>query len=97
MNLSWSPGRTAVSHDVYLGDNFDDVEAGTEDTFQGNQTATYFAVGSTRFSYLVPGVTYYWRVDEVEADETANGTADIWWILEGQDYPRLWWELIAEN
>ena len=26
-------------------------------------------------------------------DETANGTDDIWWILEGQDYPRLWWEL----
>jgi hypothetical protein len=26
--------------------------------------------------------------------ETANGTEDIWWILEGKDYPRLWWELI---
>ena len=25
-------------------------------------------------------------------DEIANGTDDIWWILEGQDYPRLWWE-----
>jgi len=24
--------------------------------------------------------------------ETINGTDDIWWILEGQDYPRLWWE-----
>jgi hypothetical protein len=24
--------------------------------------------------------------------ETANGTDDIWWILEGQDYPRLCWE-----
>jgi len=29
--------------------------------------------------------------------ETANGTGDIWWINEGQDYPRLWWELIPEN
>ena len=27
-------------------------------------------------------------------DETANGTEDIWWILEGRDYPRLWWELV---
>jgi hypothetical protein len=27
--------------------------------------------------------------------ETESGTEDIWWILEGQDYPRLWWE--AEN
>ncbi len=25
--------------------------------------------------------------------ETANGTEDIWWIDEGKDYPRLWWEL----
>jgi hypothetical protein len=25
-------------------------------------------------------------------DETDNGTDDIWWILEGQDYPRLMWE-----
>ena len=30
-------------------------------------------------------------------DETANGTDDIWWILEGQDYPRLWWELPADR
>jgi hypothetical protein len=28
--------------------------------------------------------------------ETANGTEDIWWILEGKDYPRLWWEKEAE-
>jgi len=26
------------------------------------------------------------------AGEMANGTGDIWWILEGKDYPRLWWE-----
>jgi len=25
-------------------------------------------------------------------DETENGVEDIWWIDEGQDYPRLWWE-----
>jgi len=25
-------------------------------------------------------------------NETANGTEDIWWILNGQDYPALWWE-----
>ena len=24
--------------------------------------------------------------------EKANGTEDIWWINEGKDYPRLWWE-----
>jgi len=25
-------------------------------------------------------------------DETENGTENIWWIDEGNDYPRLWWE-----
>jgi hypothetical protein len=29
--------------------------------------------------------------------ETANGTEDIWWILEGQDYPRLSWQLPADD
>jgi predicted outer membrane repeat protein len=31
------------------------------------------------------------------ADETTNGTEDIWWILEGQDYPRLWWESTEDH
>ena len=30
----------------------------------------------------------------VIVDETANGTDNIWWILEGRDYPRLWWQPI---
>jgi hypothetical protein len=29
--------------------------------------------------------------------ETKNGTADIWWIDEGKDYPRLWWKLTPEK
>jgi hypothetical protein len=28
--------------------------------------------------------------------ETANGTEDLWWIDEGRDYPRLWWERADE-
>ncbi len=79
VNLSWKPGGLAVSHDVYFGDNFDDVEAGTEDTFQGNQTATYFAVGSFRSPYLVPGTTYYWRVDEVnDTEPNSPWKGDVW-------------------
>ena len=69
VNIFWRPGGHAVSHDVYFGDNFDDVNAGTGDTFQGNQTATRFRVGSSRrYPYLpdlVAGTTYYWRIDEV--------------------------------
>ena len=29
--------------------------------------------------------------------KTQNGTEDIWWILEGQSYPRPWWELAEDN
>jgi hypothetical protein len=79
VTISWLPGPFALSHDVYFGDNFDDVEAGTEDTFQGNQAATYFAVGSARSFYLVPGVTYYWRVDEVnDTEPNSPWKGDVW-------------------
>jgi hypothetical protein len=30
-------------------------------------------------------------------DETEKATDDIWWILEGQDYPRLWWESVEST
>jgi len=30
-------------------------------------------------------------------DESVNGAEDIWRILEGQDYPRLWWETAEEE
>ena len=30
-------------------------------------------------------------------DEADNGTDDIWWILEGQGYPRLWRERGEES
>ena len=30
-------------------------------------------------------------------NEVDNGTEDIWWILEGRDYPRLTWELIEDG
>jgi hypothetical protein len=70
--LSWSPGDFAVSHDIYFGENFEDVNNGTEDTFQGNQEETAFIVGFVGFPYpdgLVPGTTYYWRIDEVNDNE----------------------------
>jgi hypothetical protein len=72
VNLSWRPGDFAVSHDVYLGENFDDVNDGAAETFQGNQAATFFVAGFPGFAYpdgLVPGVTYYWRIDEVNDTE----------------------------
>jgi hypothetical protein len=28
--------------------------------------------------------------------ETTNGTEDVWWIDEGKDYPKLWWEAAGD-
>jgi len=72
ISLSWSPGGNAASHDVYMGDNFDDVNDGVGDTFQGNQGSTNFVAGFPGFPFpdgLVPGTTYYWRIDEVNDTE----------------------------
>jgi hypothetical protein len=82
VNISWSPGRLAVSHDVYLGDNFDDVDSGAEGTFAGNQTATFYVAGFPGFAFpegLVPGTTYYWRIDEVNDTEPNSPLkGDVW-------------------
>lgn len=80
VTLMWSPGISAVSHDVYLGDNFDDVYNGTGSTFQGNHATTFYVVGFPGFAYpdgLVRGTTYYWRVDEIEVDGTVLA-GDVW-------------------
>ena len=82
VTLSWMPGQLAVSHDVYLGDDFDEVNDGSGDTFRGNQVSTFFVAGFPGFTYpegLVPGTTYYWRIDEVnEANPDSPWKGEIW-------------------
>jgi len=75
VNLSWTPGDLATSHQIYIGDNFNDVDSGAEGTFMGEQSTTIFTLGFPGFAFpdgLVPGTTYYWRVDEVNDAETES-------------------------
>ena len=82
VNLGWYAGELAVTHDLYIGDNFDEVDSGAEGTFQGNQTTTLVTIGFPGFAIpdgLVPGTTYYWRIDEVnEAEPNSPWKGDIW-------------------
>jgi hypothetical protein len=82
VTLGWSPGDSALSHDVYMGDNLDDVNEGLGDTFVGNQMETSLIVGFPGFPFpegLAPGTTYYWRVDEVnDADPNSPWKGNIW-------------------
>jgi len=86
VSLSWKAGDFAVSHDVYLGENFDDVNDATRDSdvFRGNQSLgfEFLIVGFTGYPYpdgLVNGTTYYWRIDEVnDADPNSPWKGDVW-------------------
>ena len=82
--LKWSPGDFAASHDIYLGENFDDVNSGGVSTFRGNQVSTTLLVGlglpgDPYPGGLVPGTTYYWRIDEVNtADPNSPWKGPVW-------------------
>ncbi len=81
VSLGWTSGDTAASHDVYFGESFADVNDGIGDTFRGNQIANFYIVGFPGFPYpdgLVPGTTYYWRIDEVEANGTTKHKGNVW-------------------
>jgi len=82
VNLTWVPGQWAVSHDMYFGDNFNDVNDGAEGTFVGNTANDFMVVGFPGFAYpdgLVPGTTYYWRIDEVnEAEQNSPWKGNVW-------------------
>jgi hypothetical protein len=55
-----------------MADNLDDVDSGAETAFQGDLTAATATLGFPGFAFpdgLVPGTTYYWRIDEINDDE----------------------------
>jgi len=84
VTLSWKAGDFAVSHDVYLGETSDSVDNATVDSpeFRGNQASTYYVAGFPGFAFpegLVPGMTYYWRIDEVnDASPDSPWKGDVW-------------------
>ena len=80
-NLSWAEGMRAASYDVYFGEDLADVQDGAAEVFQCNQTMTDFIVGLIDFPCpdgLVPGTTYFWRIDDIRADRTVIHKGEIW-------------------
>jgi len=79
--LSWTPGKFADKHDVYLGTVFNDVNEASRTNprgvlaSQGQDANSYDPVGLLDFDK-----TYYWRVDEVNAPPTSNIVfkGDVW-------------------
>ncbi|OHB55552.1 MAG: hypothetical protein A2173_04075 [Planctomycetes bacterium RBG_13_44_8b] len=74
VNLQWQPGPLATQHDVYLGESFNDVDSATTSTpviYKGHQDSNNLVVTD-----LIPGATYYWRVDEISGTNIWRG--EIW-------------------
>ena len=82
VSLSWTPASFAVTNDVYMGDNFDDVNNGTGDTFRGSQDTSFYFAGFAGGAYpdgLVNGVTYYWRIDGInDTNPDSPSKGDVW-------------------
>jgi hypothetical protein len=80
--LSWTPGNSAVTHEVYFGADFNDVnDADITDVtgiYRGSldlSAASYTPVESP----LEWDRTYYWRVDEVnQADPNSPWKSSVW-------------------
>lgn len=78
--LSWTAGDYAIKHDVYLGTNIGSVTNATRENPMGvlkskAQTSTSYNTG-----FLNNFMTYYWRVDEVLADNTII-KGDVWTFI----------------
>jgi len=65
VNLSWSAGEGAISHDVYFGTSSNPPFIQTQSETTYNPTGT-----------LAAGTTYYWRIDEYDGTDTYQG--DVW-------------------
>ena len=84
--LTWSPGDSAVTHDVYVGTSFADVNEATPASaaYKGNQTDMTYALGD-----LALETTCYWRIDEV--NDAAAGSpwkGQVWsFTTEAVGYP----------
>ncbi len=81
ITLEWTPGDSTVSHEVYLSDNFADVNAGSTPLFNVAPTIPSFIIGmglpgDPYPDGLTAGTTYYWRVDEL--DDTTTHKGDVW-------------------
>ncbi|MHC4116454.1 MAG: LamG-like jellyroll fold domain-containing protein [Planctomycetota bacterium] len=88
VELSWMPGDFAVTHNVYFGTAFDDVnEADTN-------SALLVSPGQTDSAYVPAkildwGQEYFWRVDEVnDADPNSPWKGHTWsFTVEPYAYP----------
>ncbi len=77
--VTWTSGVAAAFHDIYFGDDADTVAAATTDS-NGIYQARYTGDVHTYWHLpgIVPGVRYYWRIDEVASDGVTIHPGEVW-------------------
>jgi hypothetical protein len=87
--LAWTPGGFAVTHDVYLGSSWDDVNTASpsnplDTLISQTQDANTLDLGALDF-----GQTYFWRIDEVNgAPDNTVFKGEVWnFTIEPFSYP----------
>ena len=81
LTLSWTAAKSAVKHRVYFGTDSAAVLAATPSStavYMGEQSGSSYKVSGT-----TPLQTYYWRVDEVDANGTVTA-GNIWSFKPGR-------------
>ena len=79
VTLKWQAGGSAVTHNVYFGEDFDAVNEGLVEAIPTPFTTLPVGAAAPYETGLTPGQTYYWRVDEVNnAEPDSPWKGDVW-------------------
>ncbi len=83
-DFSWTAGEGAVSHNLYLGTDYDAVLSAntTSKEFMGNLEETTYHPTDLSHKYR-----YYWRVDEVDKDQEVTKGKVMWFDVVHLAFP----------
>ncbi len=73
VTLRWTAGEMAVRHHVYVSESRDEVKNAAAAANQGTTATAAFS----NYPWQI-GKTYYWRVDEIEADGVTVHPGVVW-------------------
>ena len=86
ITLSWKPGESANTHNIYFGTDFNDVDNATITDPLSTTIIEAVDVNSYNLGRLEYGITIYWRVDEISAPPDSIESKGQVWQFEVEPY-----------
>ncbi len=95
VNLAWTPGQSAMKHEVYFSVSKEDVINAAASALQGP-----LILARLDLPLLTPDTTYYWRADGIEASGDKK-VGDVWSFTTRPTIAKTdnlvgWWKLEDE-